>query len=243
MKTGEVVTADTLLPFLTYIIVRSKPSAIVSNIEFVFTFMDGNLVNGELGCTFTNFSVAYSHLMELEPGSSLITTYATDDTLPPQLAKRISMTEYKGIIGPICELTEDSDLKVRGRGAFKGAAIGASVMAPLAAVVGIATLGLGVPISLIILGAGAGVGTGFGAALPMELRKKLENIESYVNHANDCLLRQRGVILLSPIASNATSLFNLTQVSVEKMRSLTWAINSAPVEKGEEERNNNGNDD
>lgn len=217
---------------MTYVLINSGLNTLVTNVEFISTFMDMNNANGELGCIFTNFSVAYSYMNQLEPGSSLVTTYASDDALPPQLAERISMSEYKGIIEPIRELTEDSDLKIRGLGAFKGAAIGASVVAPLAVAVGVATMGLGVPISLIILGAGAGVGTGFGAALPMELRKSLENIESYVNHTNDCLLRQRGVVLLSPIASNVTSSLNLAKVSVEKMRSLTWIIKSAPMEKG-----------
>lgn len=193
-------------------------------------FMDQKYVNGELGCVFTNFNVSYFYLMELEPGCSLVITHVSDTTPPPRLAEKISTSEFNGIITPIRELTEASDFEIRGTGAFKGAAIGASAMTPLAAFVGIATLGVGVPFSIIIMGAGAMLGTGFGAALPLELRETINKIDSYVEFTNNCLLRPRGVVLISPVTTNLSRVLGLAKISSEKLRTLTWIINSVPKE-------------
>lgn len=214
------------------VLVHSDLKTIVTNIEFISVFLGNIDVNGYLFCVYTNFEVAYKYLSDLEPGSSLFTTYVSkDDVLPPQLKGRLSQEEYKGILKPIHELTDASEIEIRGLGAAKGAMLGASAVAPLALIVGVATLGLGAPISLFILGAGAGVGTGLGAALPVTLKKNLENLESYVNTVNESLLRKRGVVLISPLASNSVSPLDLPKVSVDKMRSLTWVIKSDPESK------------
>ena len=209
-------------------IVQSGIKNIVTNIEFIDSFMSDEMRGGELGCVFTNFSVACFYLMKLEPGSSLVRTDVFNDEIPPQLAEKISLSEYKGILGPIRDFAEKSDLQIRATGASKGAAIGAGVMTPIAAVIGIVTIGVGVPISAILLGAGAGIGSAIGAAIPPKLRQQLADMEAYVEHTNDCLLRSRGVVLLSPLASNSVSPLDIAKVSTKQMRSLTWVIKSMP---------------
>ena len=228
-----IITADTLVSFLTCVIVQSGIKNIVSNIEFISSFMTDDMRNGELACVFMNFNVAYFYLMKLEPGSSLVTTDVFDDRIPPQLADKLSVSEYKGIIGPIRDFAEKSDLQIRATGASKGAAIGAGVVTPIAVLIGVLTIGVGVPISVILLGAGAGIGSAFGAAIPLKLKKQLADMEAYVEHTNDCLLRTRGVVLLSPLASNSASPLGIAKVSTKQMRSLTWVIKSMPSIEGD----------
>lgn len=230
-----MVIADNLVSFMISVLIRSDLKSITTNVDFIGMFMDENLANGELCYAFTTFSVAYGYLMELEPGSSLITTLILDDFISPLLTERISMPEYKGIIGPLNVLIEKSGEMINKIHPTRKKVLRYSATLVLFGLIGVGVMGIFDITRRIISGKGDG--------FTPELREIFEDIESYVKHVNDCILRKRGVVLLSPLLTNSIDTLESAKASGEKMCSLTWIIKSTPKEKGEEERNSNENDD
>lgn len=216
----KILTADDIVSFFICVLIRSKLMKIATNIEFISMFMPEEEANGGLACLFTNFSVAYLYLMKLKPGSSIVTTLVLDDFPSPELYERIPDTQYKGIVGPLSNLIEEAEKEIKKINPTKKNIIRYSAVFVLAGLIGVGIMGI-VDIFRRIL-------NGRDDGFPENLKTIFGNIESYIENANNSQLRERGVVLLSPLVSNSITTLDSAKAPGKNMSSLTWIIHSKP---------------
>ncbi|KAH3766404.1 hypothetical protein Pelo_1725 [Pelomyxa schiedti] len=115
-----------------------------------------------------------------------------DNSMPPQLLRLLVLpAEYNDIISKVNHIVHECHPK--STGAKYGTLVGTLVAAPVAAVVGIATLGMGIPFSAGILLAGGALGGGTGASVGhVSYGSTLSNLNSFIDglnaswHARNC---------------------------------------------------------
>lgn len=216
----KILTADDIVSFFICTLIRSKLRRIATNIEFIGIFMPEEEANGKFACIFTSFSVAYLYLMKLKSGSSIVTTLVLDDFPSPEISERISISEYKGIVGKLGEEIEKAEKEIKKINPTKKNIIRYSAVFVLAGLIGVGVMGI-VDISRRIL-------NGRDDGFPENLKTIFRNIESYIETANDSMLRERGVVLLSPLVSNSITTLDSAKAPGKNMSSLTWIIHSKP---------------
>ena len=122
--------------------------------------------------------------------------------VPVPMRQYYTFEQYQRLIGPLREYVYSLEYgKVRAKGAGAGAGIGAASSAPLAALVGIATLGLGAPISLLILAGGAAGGAIAGAVSPIDADDVKQKIKWLVEKIN-MQTRPMGFCMKNPLETN-----------------------------------------
>lgn len=182
--------------------------------------------NGELFCYFVSFNLAYEYLEKIEPGSVLVKTPLDMKKEPRILRNRIPQSDYREILSVISGFTKKTDFTaMRAKSARKGLSIGLALSIPIAAVVGLTTLGLGSPLSMLIVGAGAGIGSACGAANPKELKKSFNEFNGYIENLNSTVLKEHGVFLVSPLVTNSfNNFFGISQNSARKVTHVKWIV-------------------
>lgn len=190
--------------------------------------------NGEMFCYFVSFNLAYEYLEKIEPGTILVKTPLNTRKEPKILRGRVEKSDYREIITTISRFTKRTQFSsMRAKSVKKGFSIGLALSIPIAAVVGLASLGLGTPLSVLILSAGAGIGSACGAANSTVLKKSFSDFNSYIENLNDTVLKEKGVFLVSPLVTNSfNNLFGISQSSARKISHVQWIVKTLNDESG-----------
>ena len=215
--------------------------------------------NGEMFCYFVSFNLAYEYLEKIEPGTILVKTPLDTKKEPKILRDRIPKSDYREIISAISRFTKKTKFSsMRAKSMKKGFSIGLALSIPIAAVVGMASLGLGTPLSVLIVSACAGIGSACGAVNSKDLKKSFGDFNSYIENLNDTVLKEKGVFLVSPLVTNSFSnLFGISQSSARKISHVQWIVKTLdgdigdpavgsyhdPKEDGDDEDDDSSDDD